>query len=62
MLIPGESEDGIELMADVAANMIGRGNARRAARRVFGALQDQRLNQQLVLCVFDEVGCAIQLC
>jgi hypothetical protein len=39
----------------VAANMIGRGNARRAARRVFGVLQDRRLNQQLVLCILDEV-------
>ncbi|ORX36019.1 PXA domain-domain-containing protein [Kockovaella imperatae] len=44
------------LIPDVAANMIGRGNARRAARRVFGALQDQRLNQQLFLCIFDEVS------
>ena len=44
-----------KLMADVAANMIGRGNARRAARRVFGVLQDKRLNQQLMLCILDEV-------
>jgi sorting nexin-25 len=43
------------LIPDVAANMIGRGNARRGARRAFGALQDRRLNQQLVLCVLDEV-------
>jgi sorting nexin-25 len=43
------------LIPDVAANMIGRSNARRGARRVFGALQDQRLNQQLVLCMFDEI-------
>ncbi|GFZ43633.1 hypothetical protein JCM24511_01353 [Saitozyma sp. JCM 24511] len=43
------------LIPDVAANMIGRGNARRAARRVFGALQDRRLNQQLILCIIDEV-------
>jgi len=43
------------LIPDVAANMIGRGNARRGARRVFGALQDKRLNQQLILCVFDEI-------
>jgi sorting nexin-25 len=43
------------LMPDVAANMIGRSNARRGARRLFGALQDRRLNQQLVLRMLDEV-------
>jgi sorting nexin-25 len=43
------------LMPDVAANMIGRSNARRGARRLFGALQDRRLNQQLVLCLLDEI-------
>ena len=43
------------LIPDVAANMIGRGNARRGARRVFGALQDKRLNQQLVLSILDEI-------
>ncbi|KAK4686234.1 sorting nexin-25, partial [Tremellales sp. Uapishka_1] len=43
------------LIPDVAANMIGRGNARRAARSVFGALQDRRLNQQLILTIMDEI-------
>jgi sorting nexin-25 len=43
------------LIPDVAANMIGRSNARRGARRVFGALQDKRLNQQLILSVLDEI-------
>lgn len=43
------------LIPDVAANMIGRSNARRAARRVFAALQDTRLNQQLILCILDEI-------
>lgn len=43
------------LMPDVAANMVGKTNARSAAGRLFGVLQDTRLNQQLVLCVFDEV-------
>ncbi|ORY33714.1 PXA domain-domain-containing protein [Naematelia encephala] len=47
------------LIPDVAANMIGRGNARRAARRVFGALQDRRLTQQLVLCILDEIFSAV---
>nr|XP_019049329.1 hypothetical protein I302_03111 [Kwoniella bestiolae CBS 10118]OCF28259.1 hypothetical protein I302_03111 [Kwoniella bestiolae CBS 10118] len=44
------------LIPDVAANMIGRSNARRAARRVFGALQDTRLNQHLILSIMDEVS------
>ncbi|OCF31087.1 hypothetical protein I316_07218 [Kwoniella heveanensis BCC8398] len=44
------------LIPDVAAKMIGRGNARRAARRVFGALQDTRLNQHLMLSIIDEEG------
>lgn len=44
------------LIPDVAANMIGRGNARRAAHLVWGALQDRRMNQHLVLCIFDEVS------
>lgn len=43
------------LIPDVAANMIGRGNARRAAQLVWGALQDRRLNQHLVLGMFDEI-------
>jgi len=43
------------LIPDVAANMIGRGNARRGARRVFSALQDRRLNQQLILGILDEI-------
>ncbi|WVQ62101.1 uncharacterized protein L199_000239 [Kwoniella botswanensis] len=43
------------LIPDVAANMIGRSNARRAARRVFGALQDTRLNQHLILSIMDEI-------
>ncbi|KAL7424773.1 tRNA (guanine-N(7)-)-methyltransferase (tRNA(m7G46)-methyltransferase) [Cryptotrichosporon argae] len=43
------------LIPDVAANMIGRSNARRAGRRVFGALQDRRLNQHIVLSILDEL-------
>lgn len=51
----GASKKVGQLIPDVAANMIGRGNARRGARRVFGALQDRRLNQQLVLGILDEI-------
>ncbi|WVR05972.1 hypothetical protein IAU60_003000 [Kwoniella sp. DSM 27419] len=47
------------LIPDVAANMIGRSNARRAAQRVFGALQDTRLNQHLILSILDEVMAAV---
>ncbi|ODO11762.1 hypothetical protein I350_00546 [Cryptococcus amylolentus CBS 6273] len=41
------------VIPELVANMMGRGNARRAARRVFGTLQDERMNQHLVLCVMD---------
>ncbi|KAI9635186.1 PXA domain-containing protein [Dioszegia hungarica] len=47
------------LIPDIAANMIGRSNARRAARRVFGVLQDKRLNQHLILKILDEVISAL---
>ncbi|CCA72604.1 related to intermediate filament protein MDM1 [Serendipita indica DSM 11827] len=47
------------LMPDLAANMIGRSNARRGARRMFAVLQNKRLNQHLVYTVFDEVIAAL---
>lgn len=40
---------------DLAANMIGRSNARRGARRIFAVLQNRRLNQHIVYTVLDEV-------
>ncbi|WVQ70915.1 hypothetical protein IAR50_000440 [Cryptococcus sp. DSM 104548] len=43
------------VIPEMMANMMGRGNARRAVRRVFGTLQDERMNQHLVLCVMDVV-------
>ena len=42
-------------VADLAANMIGRSNARRGARRIFAVLQNRRLNQHLVYTIVDEV-------
>lgn len=42
-------------LSDVAANMIGRSNARRGARRIFAVLQNRRLNQHIVYTVLDEV-------
>ncbi|THH29068.1 hypothetical protein EUX98_g5128 [Antrodiella citrinella] len=42
------------LMPDLAANMIGRSNARRGARRIFAVLQNRRLNQHLVYTIVDE--------
>ncbi|KAI0033978.1 PhoX domain-containing protein [Vararia minispora EC-137] len=42
---------------DLAANMIGRSNARRGARRIFAVLQNRRLNQHIVYTVLDEVNC-----
>ncbi|KAJ8474803.1 hypothetical protein ONZ45_g15827 [Pleurotus djamor] len=43
------------LIPDLAANMIGRSNARRGARRIFAVLQNRRLNQHIVYTVVDEV-------
>ncbi|KAL5495116.1 TRM8_1 [Sanghuangporus weigelae] len=43
------------LLPDIAANMIGRSNARRGARRIFAVLQNRRLNQHIVYTVLDEV-------
>jgi len=47
------------LMPDLAANMIGRSNARRGARRIFAVLQNRRLNQHIVYSVIDEVFAAL---
>ena len=41
---------------DLAANMIGRSNARRGARRIFAVLQNRRLNQHLIYTIVDEVN------
>ena len=41
---------------DLAANMIGRTNARRGARRIFAVLQNRRLNQHITYTIIDEVG------
>ncbi|KAF8587012.1 hypothetical protein K439DRAFT_1631139 [Ramaria rubella] len=47
------------LIPDLAANMIGRSNARRGARRIFAVLQNRRLNQHIVYTVVDEVFAAL---
>ncbi|EPQ60454.1 hypothetical protein GLOTRDRAFT_31340 [Gloeophyllum trabeum ATCC 11539] len=44
------------LIPDLAANMIGRSNARRGARRIFAVLQNRRLNQHIIYSVVDEVS------
>lgn len=41
--------------ADLGANMIGRSNARRGARRLFAVMQNRRLNQHLLYTIVDEV-------
>ena len=46
---------------DLAANMIGRSNARRGARRIFAVLQNRRLNQHIVYTIIDEVGIYVLL-
>ncbi|KAG6837639.1 hypothetical protein H0H93_004915 [Arthromyces matolae] len=44
------------LVPDLAANMIGRTNARRGARRMFAVLQNRRLNQHIAYTIVDEVS------
>ncbi|PFH52254.1 hypothetical protein AMATHDRAFT_140583 [Amanita thiersii Skay4041] len=44
------------LVPDLAANMIGRSNARRGARRMFAVLQNRRLNQHIAYTMLDEAG------
>ena len=43
------------VILDLAANMIGRSNARRGARRMFAVLQNRRLNQHIAYTIVDEV-------
>ncbi|KAI0093984.1 PXA domain-containing protein [Irpex rosettiformis] len=43
------------LIPDLGANMIGRSNARRGARRLFAVLQNRRLNQHLLYTIVDEI-------
>ncbi|KAF9531921.1 PhoX domain-containing protein [Crepidotus variabilis] len=47
------------LVPDLAANMIGRSNARRGARRIFAVLQNRRLNQHIMYTIIDEVFFAL---
>lgn len=47
------------LVPDLAANMIGRSNARRGARRIFAVLQNRRLNQHIAYTVVDEIFAAL---
>ncbi|KAF9283865.1 Intermediate filament protein [Mortierella alpina] len=46
-------------LPELLGNMVGHQNARRGARRVFGAFQNRRLNQQLVYTTLDEVIAAM---
>ncbi|TFK41847.1 PhoX domain-containing protein [Crucibulum laeve] len=47
------------LVPDLAANMIGRSNARRGARRIFAVLQNRRLNQHIAYMIADEIFSAL---
>ncbi|KAI0001884.1 hypothetical protein BJV77DRAFT_970081 [Russula vinacea] len=47
------------LIPDLGANMIGRSNARRGARRMFAVLQNRRLNQHLAYTILDELIAAL---
>lgn len=44
------------LIPDLVSNMMGKGNARRAANMLWGSIQDTRMNQHLLLCLIDEVS------
>lgn len=44
------------IFSDLAANMIGRSNARRGARRIFAVVQNRRLNQHIAYTIIDEVS------
>ncbi|RXW22659.1 hypothetical protein EST38_g3159 [Candolleomyces aberdarensis] len=48
-----------KLSALVPANVIGRSNARRGARRMFAVLQNRRLNQHIAYTIVDEVFAAL---
>lgn len=59
-LVPGMFHSGDDFITnaqetDLAANMIGRSNARRGARRIFAVLQNRRLNQHIAYTIVDEV-------
>lgn len=43
------------LIPELAANFVGRENARKGTRRVFSALQNKRLNKHLIYSLFDIV-------
>jgi len=47
------------LIPDLVANMIGRSNARRGARRMFAVLQNRRLNQHIIYTIIDEIFYAV---
>ncbi|KAF6766716.1 PhoX domain-containing protein [Ephemerocybe angulata] len=47
------------LVPDLAANVIGRSNARRGARRMFAVLQNRRLNQHIAYTIVDEIFAAL---
>ncbi|KAF9577545.1 Intermediate filament protein, partial [Lunasporangiospora selenospora] len=46
-------------LPELLGSMVGHQNARRGARRAFAAFQNQRLNQQLVYTILDEVVSAV---
>lgn len=43
------------LIPELAGNVVGRANAQAAARRIFAALNNQRLNSHLVFTILEEV-------
>ena len=44
-----------ELLPEILGNMVGKGNAKRGAVRLWSGFQNRRLNQQLVYCLLDQI-------
>jgi len=47
------------LIPDIAGNVVGRDNAKRAARKIFAATNNERLNAHLAFRLLDEMICVI---
>jgi hypothetical protein len=45
----------VDVCLELAANVLGRSNARKGARRIFAVLQNRRLNQHIAYVIIDEV-------
>ena len=60
IMLPGKCTMSVDSSAntvtDLAANLIGRQNARKAARLIFAVLQNRRLTKHLIYSIAEDVG------